>query len=155
MASFTVHRLGPLELPRLRELNRLFSRAFDDRATYEGAPPSDAWLERWLAREDVHALVALSEGTIIGGLVAYELPKLEQERTEAYIYDLAVDEAHRRKGVATALIDDLRVRCAARGVWVTFVQADYGDDPAIALYTKLGNREEVLHFDLPMPERGQ
>jgi aminoglycoside 3-N-acetyltransferase I len=28
------------------------------------------------------------------------------------------------------------------------VQADYGDDPAIALYTKLGRREDVLHFDI-------
>jgi len=31
------------------------------------------------------------------------------------------------------------------------VQADHGDDPAIALYDKLGAREEVLHFDLPVP----
>ena len=28
------------------------------------------------------------------------------------------------------------------------VQADYGDDPAIALYTKLGVREDVMHFDI-------
>jgi len=28
------------------------------------------------------------------------------------------------------------------------VQADLGDDPAIALYTKLGQREDVLHFDI-------
>jgi aminoglycoside 3-N-acetyltransferase I len=34
---------------------------------------------------------------------------------------------------------------------VIFVQADYGDDPAIALYSKLGTREEVLHFDIPVP----
>jgi aminoglycoside 3-N-acetyltransferase I len=29
------------------------------------------------------------------------------------------------------------------------VQADHGDDPAIALYEKLGVREDVLHFDIP------
>jgi aminoglycoside 3-N-acetyltransferase I len=28
------------------------------------------------------------------------------------------------------------------------VQADIGDVPAIALYTKLGTREDVLHFDI-------
>jgi aminoglycoside 3-N-acetyltransferase I len=33
---------------------------------------------------------------------------------------------------------------------VVFVQADLGDEAAIALYSKLGVREEVLHFDLPM-----
>jgi aminoglycoside 3-N-acetyltransferase I len=31
------------------------------------------------------------------------------------------------------------------------VQADHGDDAAIALYDKLGTREEVLHFDMPVP----
>jgi aminoglycoside 3-N-acetyltransferase I len=32
------------------------------------------------------------------------------------------------------------------------VQADRGDEAAIALYTKLGIREDVLHFDIaPTP----
>jgi hypothetical protein len=35
---------------------------------------------------------------------------------------------------------------------VIYVQADLGDDPAIALYTKLGVREDVLHFDIPIAE---
>lgn len=55
---------------------------------------------------------------------------------------------HRRQGVATALIEHLREIAARRGVWVIYVKADYGDDPAIALYEKLGTREEVLHFDI-------
>ena len=49
---------------------------------------------------------------------------------------------------ATALIAELRRIAAARGAWVVFVQADYGDDPAVALYTKLGTREDVMHFDI-------
>jgi aminoglycoside 3-N-acetyltransferase I len=28
------------------------------------------------------------------------------------------------------------------------VQADYDDEPAVALHTKLGVRKEVLHFDI-------
>jgi aminoglycoside 3-N-acetyltransferase I len=38
----------------------------------------------------------------------------------------------------------------ARGAYVIFVQADLGDDPAIALYTGLGRREDVLHFDIDL-----
>ena len=34
------------------------------------------------------------------------------------------------------------------GASVIFVQADYEDPPAIALYEKLGVRAEVLHFDI-------
>jgi aminoglycoside 3-N-acetyltransferase I len=37
---------------------------------------------------------------------------------------------------------------------VIYVQADHGDDPAIELYTKLGVREDVLHFDIPVPDGG-
>lgn len=59
---------------------------------------------------------------------------------------------HRRQGIATALIRALQDIAAARGAWVIFVQADTQpeDEPAIALYTKLGSREDVLHFDIPV-----
>ena len=74
--------------------------------------------------------------------------KFEQERSEFYIYDLAVREDQRRRGVATSLIVELRQLAAAAGAEVVFVQADHGDDAAIALYAGLGRREEVLHFDI-------
>jgi aminoglycoside 3-N-acetyltransferase I len=95
-------------------------------------------------------IVALSEGQVVAGLVAYELEKFESQRSEFYIYDLAVDERHRRRHVATAMIEHLREIAARRGGWLIFVQADYEDNPAIALYNKLGVREEVLHFDIPV-----
>jgi aminoglycoside 3-N-acetyltransferase I len=69
-------------------------------------------------------------------------------RRGIYLYDLAVAEPHRRRGIATALIEHLQIIAAERGTWVVYVQADHGDDPAIALYTKLGTREDVLHFDI-------
>ena len=52
------------------------------------------------------------------------------------------------KGIATALIQCLREIAVGRGAWVVYVQADYGDEPAIALYEKVGTREEMLHFDI-------
>ncbi|MEX2407612.1 MAG: GNAT family N-acetyltransferase, partial [Rhodovibrionaceae bacterium] len=73
--------------------------------------------------------------------------------SEIYIYDLAVAEAHRRRGVATALIGKLKEIAAERDAYVIYVQADLGDAPAIALYSKLGLREDVLHFDIEV-ERG-
>src|SRR5690606_7825248 len=102
------------------------------------------------ANPHVIALVAECGSEVVGGLVAYELPKLERRRSEVYLYDLAVAEAWRRQGIATRLIDTLRGIAREQGAWVVFVQADHGDEPAIALYTKLGVREDVLHFDLPL-----
>ncbi len=73
---------------------------------------------------------------------------MARERSEIYIYDLAVLPAHRRQGIATALVGELKQVAAARGAYVVFVQADCGDAPAVALYSRLGKREEVLHFDI-------
>jgi len=91
----------------------------------------------------------LNSGEVVAGLAAYELRKFEQERSEIYIYDLAVAAAHRRKGIATALIRELQGIATERGAYVIFVQADVIDSAAIALYSKLGVREDVLHFDIP------
>ncbi|GJD77853.1 AAC(3)-I family aminoglycoside N-acetyltransferase [Methylobacterium gregans] len=150
MSPIRVRRLGPADVAALRVLNALFAEAFGDRETYAAEPPSDAWLAGLLGREHIVVLVAEQDREIVGGLVAYVFDKIERMRREIYIYDLAVAEAHRRRGAATALIAHLRGIAAARGAWVVFVQADHGDDPAIALYRGLGNQEEVLHFDIPV-----
>jgi aminoglycoside 3-N-acetyltransferase I len=126
----------------------MFGQAFEDEAAYAKKRPSDAYLDRLLAGESFIALVAMKDDEVVGGIAAYELRKFEQERSEIYIYDLAVSAAHRRQGLATALIDELRAIAKQRSAYVVFVQADYGDEPAIALYTKLGTREDVMHFDI-------
>jgi aminoglycoside 3-N-acetyltransferase I len=146
-----IHRLTPSDLAVMRRLNAVFAEAFDEVETYTSAPPDEAYLRDVLGKDHVVVLAASKGAEVVGGLVAYELHKLEQARSEFYIYDLAVAEGHRRQGVATRLIERLRRIAHARGAWVAFVQADHGDDPAIALYGKLGAREEVLHFDLPVP----
>jgi aminoglycoside 3-N-acetyltransferase I len=97
-----------------------------------------------------HRACRVKGGEVVGGIAAYELKKFEQERSAIYIYDLAVAVGHRRQGIATALIAELQRIAAACGAYVIFVQADLGDAPAIALYTKLGTREDVLHFDIPI-----
>src|SRR6185437_4075560 len=63
--------------------------------------------------------------------------------------DLAVSSEHRVE-ISTALIESLKQIAAKRRVDVIFVQADSGieDEPAMALYTKLGRREDVVHFDI-------
>ena len=147
--SFAIRRLAASDIALTKRLNALFARAFEDDDSYLSAPPSADYLRQVLALNSTIALVAMVDEEVAGGLVAYVLPKLEQERSEIYIYDLAVAEEHRRQGIATALIAHLQTIAAEIGAWVVYVQADHGDDPAIALYTGLGQREDVLHFDIP------
>lgn len=141
--------LTPGDADILRAMLGLFARAFDDTASYLDHQPSASYLQQLLERDTFLAVVALDPGgAVIGGLAGYVLPKFEQARSEFYIYDLAVDAIHRRKGIATAMIQKLREHVAKLGVYVIYVQADLIDAPAIELYTKLGRREDVLHFDI-------
>lgn len=153
----TIRSLGAGDAPVLRAMLDMFGRAFEDEAHYGSRQPDDAYLEALLAGDTFVAVAALSgggRGEVVGGIAGYVLPKFEQARKELYLYDLAVAEAHRRRGIATALIGQLRLVAAQRGAYVIFVQADLGDDPAIALYDKLGTRAEVLHFDIEPAARG-
>lgn len=150
-AAFSIRRLGSDDALLLQATARVMGEAFGEADEYASEPPDTGYLGQLLGGECFIALAAVEGDAAIGGLVAYELRKYERRRSEIYLYDLAVAEAWRRKGVATALIEELKAVARSRGAWVIFVQADHGDDAAIALYSKLGSsREEVLHFDIPI-----
>ena len=127
----------------------LFGEVFGERETYSANQPGDDWLAELLGSPDFVFQVALDGERVVGAMASYVLRKFEQARKEVYIYDLAVAEERRRRGIATALIKSLRGLAREIGAWVIYVQADHGDGPAVALYTKLGEREDVMHFDIP------
>ena len=141
--QLTLSDVGPL-----KDLLRVFGEAFEDIETYQGAIPSDRYLQSLLAKPHFIAVIARRDNEVVGGLAAYELDKFERDRREIYIYDLAVAKVHRRKGVATGLINALRSIARERRVYVIYVQADRDDTPAIRLYESVGTREDVHHFDI-------
>jgi len=148
--DYTFEPLTTSDVDLLKDLLRVFGEAFEDVETYQGAVPADDYLRSLLAMPHFIVVVARSGAPrkeVIGGLAAYELQKFERVRRELYIYDLAVSKDHRRQGIATGLIAELKRIAAERGAYVIYVQADRGDAPAIALYQGLGTREDVHHFD--------
>lgn len=152
--TFDTRRLTGRDVSAMRKLLSMFAEAFEDPDSYESRPPSDSYLQAFLDRTDVIVLIAFNEANaVVGGLVAYVFAKFEQERSEIYIYDLAVAQTHRRQGIATRLIDDLRRIARELGAYIIFVQADPPDAPAVALYESLGTREDVYHFDIAVQER--
>jgi len=144
---YATKRLGAGDLAEIKELLQMFGDAFEDSESYHVHVPDDAYLRERLADGGFFAVIASDNGAIIGGLAAYELKKFEQRRSEVYIYDLAVDAGHRRKGVATALIRSLGESAREQGAYIMFVQADSGEDdaPARALYAKLASEHIVAH----------
>lgn len=134
----------------MREALRVFADSFEEEENFFSAPPGDAYLRRLLSDGRFVLLAAKSDGKVVGALSAYELMKYEQERSEFYIYDLAVAEPFRRRGIARSLIEALKPIARDAGAWVIFVQADREDEPAVALYRSMGVEEQPLHFDLAL-----
>ncbi len=147
-ADIAIVRLRPDDEATVRAWLRMFGDAFAEPDVYGANQPDSRYLGDLLGRADFIALAAFDGETVVGGIAAYVLPKFEQPRSEIYLYDLAVAETHRRRGIATALIERLRAEARSAGAYVVFVQADPPDAPAVALYDKFARREEVLHFDI-------
>ncbi len=141
-------KLSSSDLPLMRGMLGTFAKAFEEPETYLSKQANDAYLSALLAKVHFIAICAVEDEAVIGALAAYQLDKFEQDRREIYIYDLAVDEDFRRRGVATAMINALREEAVRRDAYVIFVQADLMDAPAIALYEKIGTKETAHHFDI-------
>lgn len=144
--QYDIWELAEEDVPLLRGMNALFGAVFGEAPA--GDQPSAAYLESLLIDAGFIALAALRGREVVGGLTAYVLRKAERERSEIYLYDLAVAEQFRRQGVATALVARLREIAEERGAHVVFVQADRGNAAAAALYGGLGRRGEVFSFDI-------
>src|SRR5215475_1277931 len=143
--GYAYRQLTCADVPLLKDLLRVFGEAFDEVDAYQRSVPSDYYLTRLLRKQHFIAVVAMRCQKVVGGLAAYELDKFEQDRREIYIYDLAVAQGHRRRGVATGMIGELKRIASKRNVFVIFVQADVCDGPAIALYESLGVKETAHH----------
>lgn len=154
LEPYEIRVLGNHDIELMRGLLDCFGEGFDDRETYCSSQPDDHYLAVLLSSECFFAITAVDGERVVGGLAGYELRKFEQPRSELYIYDLAVREPYRRRGIATALIERVKWMARERGAWMIYVQADLEDSPAIALYSGLGTREDVLHFDIS-PDCGQ
>lgn len=143
-----IRQLSATDNLAMNSLLTVFAEAFDDEESYNSRRPSSDYLQSLLGSRNFIALVAEKSDEVVGGIAAYVLQKFEQERSEIYLYDLAVSQHHRRQGIAELMISELLSIAVERGISVIFVQADEGDEPAIALYSKFANKEEIAHFDI-------
>jgi N-acetylglutamate synthase-like GNAT family acetyltransferase len=89
---------------------------------------ASAWVLHWVAEED---------GRVLGDLVCHVLP-LPYRGTEMLLYSIGVREAHRRRGVGRALVDEMFRRARADQIDEIWVLADNPD--AEAFYAACGFR---------------
>jgi aminoglycoside 3-N-acetyltransferase I len=142
-----IRRLGSDDRVEARALFECMAAVFDE----PSEPLGDAFLGALLVRPDFWALAAFSGDEMAGGLTAHALPLTRAEAFELFIYDIAVVEAHRRKGVGRALVEHLGSEAARSGIRNVFVGADNEDLHALDFYRALGGEAAAVTmytFDL-------
>jgi ribosomal protein S18 acetylase RimI-like enzyme len=83
-------------------------------------------------------LVAFDGGLPVGFVLAHELPRRHGDRSKLFVYEVDVAETHRRRGIASALLERLAELARERGIRVGFVLTEPDNGPANALYRDVG-----------------
>jgi ribosomal protein S18 acetylase RimI-like enzyme len=110
-------------------------------ATYES--PGDP--EALLADPRSLMLVAFDGDQPVGFVLAHELPRRHGDRSKLFVYEVDVVPAHRRRGVASALLERLAELARERGIRKGFVLAEPDNGPANALYRSHGGATEAVN----------
>ncbi len=149
--SYAYKQLSSTDISSFKALMELFAEVFEEKQTYQDTKPSDNYIKNFLSDRSHIVLVAKVNNFIVGGLVAYELKKFEQKRSEIYIYDLAVSMPYRKKGIGTSLIENLKRIAKKHGAYTIFVQADKNDKEALSFYRSLNTKQiESYNFDIEL-----
>jgi ribosomal protein S18 acetylase RimI-like enzyme len=107
------------------------SALFDDQ-------PDPAATAAFLADERHHLLIGYIDGAPAGFVSAIELLHPDKPRPEMFVYELGVADAHRGRGVATALMKRVVELCDDRQCGEMFVLTDEANVAAQATYRRAG-----------------
>jgi ribosomal protein S18 acetylase RimI-like enzyme len=94
-------------------------------------------------------LVAFDDdGAPVGFVLGYELPRRHGDPSILFVYELEVDAACRRRGIASRLLRELAQIVRARGIETGFVLTNVANAAAMRLYESVGgvrpNDDDVM-----------
>lgn len=139
-----IKQLTQTDLPVLKSLIHLFNTVFEEDESNIG---SEEALSSLLSNNYFIALAALHQDEVVGGLTAYELPLYGSSPSEIFLYDLAVQTNHQRKGIGKRLLQTLKEYCLEHHIQEFFVLAHEEDEHAVEFYRATGGKgERVVNF---------
>ena len=96
---------------------------------------------RTFLESPTHHLCIAYEDDVPAGFVSGVETTHPDKGTEMFLYELAVDEAHRRRGIGRALVAALAERANARGCYGMWVLTDRDNIAAMRAYEAAGGRD--------------
>lgn len=98
---------------------------------------------------DLVNVVAVDAGEVVGFIYGHVLRRFEA--VSFFIYSVDVQESHRRRGIARAMLQQLKTLMSERGWDEMFVFTNRGNEPAMRLYAAAGGisppPDDVVMFD--------
>lgn len=125
-----IETLGPGDDERVRQASKLF----------DGPAMADATAE-FLGDGRHHLLLAYETGRPVGFVSGVETTHPDKG-TEMFLYELAVDDDHRRLGIGSALVDALAELARSRGCFGMWVATDEDNEAAKATYRRTATEEQ-------------
>ncbi|WP_329228971.1 GNAT family N-acetyltransferase [Streptomyces sp. NBC_00111] len=105
------------------------------------APPRPGWADRFLAADGHLMLIAYVDGAPAGFVSGIEMLHPDKG-TEMCLYELSVDEAHRRRGIGRALTEALAGEARGRGCYDMWVGVERDNEAALAAYRSAGAADD-------------
>ncbi|MFJ9825992.1 GNAT family N-acetyltransferase [Streptomyces sp. NPDC101160] len=106
------------------------------------AAPREEWAAAFLAAPGHVLLIAYAADGSPAGFVSGIEMRHPDKGVEMCLYELSVDEAHRRRGVGRALTEALAAEARTRGCYDMWVGVDTDNEPALRTYRSAGAADE-------------
>ncbi|MFJ3229627.1 GNAT family N-acetyltransferase [Streptomyces sp. NPDC086787] len=106
-------------------------------------PVRAEWAERFLSSAGHHLFLAYEEGADAPvGFVSGVETVHPDKGAEMFLYELAVAEPYRRRGIGRALVGRLAALGRELGCYGMWVLVDTGNDVALAAYRSAGGEDD-------------
>lgn len=114
-------------------------------------PPTADGAAAFLDAPGHHLLIAEVDGVPAGFVTGVEM-RHPDKGLELFVYELGVDEAYQRQGVASALLDALDERAVELGATGCWTATEPHNTAALATYARRGgHREDVTLLTWSVP----
>jgi ribosomal protein S18 acetylase RimI-like enzyme len=131
-----------MEIKRLKKGNE--PEAIIAVKKYKSCVADKNYYQKFLANPKNHLIIAYDNGKPVGMALGYEIPRVDRNRNMLFFYEIGVDKKYRRKGIATALINELKSICRKKKILQMFVITNASNKPAMKLYQSTGGNREAL-----------
>jgi len=133
-AAVRMHLAGPGDGPLIHRAAALFDEA-----------PRDDAIDRFLRSDDHHLFLALDGGEPVGFVSGVQLTHPDKA-VEMFLYELAVAEDARGKGIGRALVEALAELARERGCRGMWVLTDEDNVAAVTTYRRAGATRDERTF---------